>query len=53
MSCDCQQTAVVLDLTISDPAGAGPVWIWELKENFFSDHRTIHLIKLMASAMLL
>jgi len=41
---------LILDLTISYPAGAGPES--EFGENLFWDHRTIHLMKLMASSML-
>jgi len=51
-----------MDLTISHPDGAGPGRITELKSGqsqtwflgttSFSDHRTIHLTKLMASTML-
>jgi len=50
---------VVLDLTISNLAGAGPGGFrnsnpagFGFGENFFSDHRTIRLMKLMASIML-
>jgi len=40
----------VPDLTISDPSGFGPGS--GFRENLFSDHRTIRLMKLMASTML-
>jgi len=53
---------IVPDLTFSNPAGVGPGRIMNsnpdgaragFRENVFSDHRTMHLMKLLASTMLL
>ena len=64
-TCTCLSTRVVPDLTISNSTGAG--WDMAgfknsnpagtgagsgFGENLFSDHRTIRLMKLMASTML-